>query len=363
MIIQEIIDFLKRSLFPHSESDTLIVAIALFAFGVAFFWKPWQKSTLKKHIILGFINVLVPLLYFYTLVTFVPCFQSFEEDKFSILFANFSGARLDEHFGDKNFNEILERELQESLRTMGLNSVVLTRSISFSASMTDSLVGEELMERYNAYAIIYGEAIKLDKSINFKIYVDHGPLEFIVTLPNDKDVAISFRKIASHEYELEMSKGAFDLKSITKEITNDFLLLIAAHISPTNLSASEKIVMNIPGLKERDWTEPYEPFVKQLAAFAFARNADTLTAMDLYDIAYYQFQELLQGRNEPFKLDKILMEKLNQFAGAAKFNEGKLAVDMRDYPRAVDCFLKAARSDSAHAAIVGTFLEPIQKTK
>jgi len=336
---------------PNTIKNVLIWASIFFGSGILFVWKPWKSQTVKRHIFSAVTIVVVPIIYCLVLVFIVPFFQSFDNDKFSILLANFGGARLAEYFDQKTFNEALESEIRYALTIRGLDSVVELRTISWIVDASDTSYINKLRNRYNASAAIWGDATKLDNGVFLRISFDGGEIPFVAVLPNGSDTAL-FHEIISKEYNLRMKLEDSSMAKITRNIIDEFTFVIAVNISDTHFALYEELLRKVPELKYRFHGHDYEPFLIQQAAFATARGGDTIKAMDLYNQSFNMFEHLKNSLDTSIQQNKNLIPKITRFSALSKYFEGVHAFNRRDFDRMINCFEIAMKTDTIFVKII-----------
>lgn len=343
MNISDFLNHLAKFISPESDFDifinSILIAIAVILFVIfAIIFKKVRIRYILFSIIIG-------IFYYMAFIWIIPSINSFQTAKVGIIISRFSGSLLEEHLGDKRFNEVLETNLRHILALRRLDTLVLVKATSMKATNKDE--AQKIKDRYNADIVIWGEIIKLKDNANLLIFVNPGNMSFVCARPDKELMEISVNMKYSENYDISFSDTIYNIQQILDTIIDVSLIDIAAEISSFDLYTCEEILLSIPLLSEKLKNRASEPFILQQVAFASARRGDTIKALTLYSNSFKKFERLYVGYQNRNELTPQLDKGLRRFAAVSLFQEAHHALSTSDTMHSTICYFLAAKTDSS----------------
>ncbi len=146
-----------------------------------------------------------------------------------------------------------------------------------------------------------------------------------------------------------------NIQLMARDMIGGLLPALYAKLCQTDPQASLYLFDKIPSIDRYYATSEVAGFLLGIAASYCAKAGDSVKAMDYYALSYQKLEDLIAKLDLGPPQDELPRWKVARFSAFAKWSEARLAYSKRDFPRVVDCFMKArtrARSDSALAAIL-----------
>lgn len=295
--------------------------------------KQFRIFTVLLSFIISFLLYPIP-------IWVIPHFQKFSNNEFGIILPRFSGADFSEHLGEKRINEAICLELKNTLMEMRLDTLASIRTISWVVDSRES--AKIIKSKYNAMAIFYGYATKLQNSYQLTAWLDVGVLGFINIIPNIDTIKVKFETSTGPKVSINFSDSDFNMKNITQTIVRECLPFMIANLKYKNDEAFVSMVKSLmrydTDFKENDLSG----FLLQNAAERLDRTNKLQEAMQLYALSYECFK-LFKTRIDSNKTDcKMDIRLLRSFAAFSKMKEGYIAISLSDPERGLQCYMTAS---------------------
>jgi len=345
--MQKIIELIDRAnperfINPENGADVLGFCFSLgliFFVSYVFFLKIKGKNKQFRifTVLLGFI---ISFLLYSIPIWVIPHFQKFSNNEFGIIFPRFSGADFSEHLGEKRINEAISLELKNTLMEMRLDTLASIRTISWVVDSRES--AKIIKSKYNAKAILYGYATKLQNSYQLTGWLDVGFLGFIQIVPNVDTIRVEFETSTGPKVSINFSGSDFNMKYITQTFIRDCLPFMIASLKYKNDEAFVSMIKSLMRYDTDFKENELSGFLLQNAAETLERTNRLQEAMQLYALSYECFK-LFKTRIDSNKTDcKMDIRLLRAFAAFSKMKEGYLAFSLSDPMRGLQCYMTAS---------------------
>jgi hypothetical protein len=332
----------ERFINPENSADVLGFCFLLgliFLVSYVSFLKIKRKGKQFRifTVLLGFI---ISLLLYPIPIWVIPHFQKFSNNEFGIILPRFSGADFSEHLGEKQINEAISLELKNTLMEMRLDTLASIRTISWVVDSRES--AKIIKSRYNAKAILYGYATKLQDSYQLTGWLDVGFVGFINIVPNVDTIRVEFETSVGPKVSIDFSGSNFNMKNITQTFIRECLPFMIANLKYKNDEAFVSMVKSLmhydTDFKENDLSG----FLLQNAAERLERTNKLQEAIQVYALSYECFR-LFKTRIDSNKADcKMDIRQLRAFAAFSKMREGHIAFSISDPKRGLQCYMTAS---------------------
>ncbi len=297
------LDLIERAYQPESISDLVIVGLIFVIAGVNIRWVVKFIRTWVGFVRLMRVLTALALIYGVIVASVVPYFQRFPDTTIGVLLPRLSGARLSEHFGTQQLNEMLEIELRIQLRKLELDTLVSTHAVSWVADSESE--AQRLAQKYNATAVFWGSTTKLESNASIRGFFETGVTSFRVHHPVTGVLQVAFWVSSYPTYPLRFGDSTYNLPSLARNVILDVVPLLASKVSAKDPLRAADLIKRLSREDKRFAEWPYAGYLVGWAAGLLEQNGKPSEAAKAYRRAFECLEQLIANIQSGRALSRI----------------------------------------------------------
>jgi len=286
----------------------------------------------------------LPVLHFVTVLWIVPCYQRFDDDVVGVLLPRFSGHQLEEYLGEERLNEVLRLKLNTLVQKwsmesgLPLDTMIEFRTVSWVANTEE--VALNLERKFNASALLWGNAIRLEDAAELTFFIETKYLVWSLPLRDlPPEVRLYFRICSRGTYPLKFNAPQSNLNGFAGQIMTKLMPLVSASCIYSRPETALAIIRYLPALNSTYLDASY-------AGFLLLSAADAAETLDRFELArdYYALSHHWLCRQESDPKTGVISppvedRALNRFRAFAKIKQAEMAYQFGDSTNVAECLL------------------------